>query len=177
GVGGGFGQSAHGRDQPKPVSGGAEDHRAEGCPRQVGQDLPGIPAFPLLGEPECKLTAVSQAGGYPGHQKQRRQRGESGWASPGKKQETGRAPPPEPRTGGPRAGREPAPRSPASPRRRWPAVPGTMPKRVRVMGSALLEAALSYQKISSQFPVLSVGSNGSHGELRTFLLTADLNDP
>ena len=56
---------------------------------EIGQNLPRIAAFPALGKPERQLAAVSQAGGCPGHHKQRCERGESGWAGAGKKQETG----------------------------------------------------------------------------------------
>ena len=90
GVRRGFGQSGHRRDHPNPISGGAENNRTGGSHCEIGQDLPRIPSFPAFGEPERQLAAVSQAGGYPSHHKQRCQRGESDWAGAGKKQETGK---------------------------------------------------------------------------------------
>ena len=143
GVGRGFGQSRHRGDQPNPISGGAENNRGERSYRQIGQDLPGIPAFPALGEPERQLAAVSQAGGYPGHHKQGCERGESRWAGAGKKQETGKTPRQGSGAIDAAQEREPAPRSPASRRQRWPAAPGMTPSRGLEKESALVAGQLS----------------------------------
>ena len=90
GVSSRFCESCHCRDQPNPISGGAENDGTERSYCQIRQYLPSIPAFPALGEPECQLAAVSEARGYPGHQKQGCERDESRGAGAGKKQETGK---------------------------------------------------------------------------------------
>ena len=92
GVSSRFGESRRCRDQPNPISGGAENDGCERGYRQIRQHLPGIPAFPALGQPECQLAAVSKAGRYPGHHKQGCEGDESRRAYAGKKRETGETP-------------------------------------------------------------------------------------
>src|ERR1019366_4750302 len=145
----------------------------------IGQDLPGIPAFSLLGEPECQLPAVSQAGGYPSHQKQRGQRGESGWASPGKKQETGETARQssgsvDPAQGG--SQHREAQRHPGGDgqpfRGRCPAVCEKWVQHCWRQLSVIRKSVLG-----SQFSVLIPTALTENWELRNSLLTADLNDP